>query len=141
MADDVGTPDAEMLHQGAERYCLAGERQLTRQPTATGIPLAMIPNDAISLRENRLNTQRSEPVGAGAMVDQHDMFTSTAHFVFELDVRESCSVHRCHDRYSPSLADHSSLRTRRDRTPAVHRDTPDRPFHLCSRRRSRGAAG
>jgi hypothetical protein len=66
------------------------------QRTTTGIPLAVIANQAIALAENRLITQRSEPVGAGPMVNQHDVFTRADRFVFQLDVAESGSMHLWH---------------------------------------------
>jgi hypothetical protein len=51
-------------------------------------------HEAEPSRERRLSEQRRKPIRAGAVMDQHDVFTGAMHVVFDLDPRERHSTHR-----------------------------------------------
>ena len=53
----------------------------------------MIANQTVSLGEDRRETETSELVGAGTMVNKHDVLAGTDHLVFQIDATEVCSVH------------------------------------------------
>jgi hypothetical protein len=63
----------------------------------------MVPDQAMTADEYRFLAQGSEPVGAGTVVNQHDVFAVPRQLVLELHVRESGQNHLSHG--TPPWAD------------------------------------
>ena len=93
MTDDVCPRDANRLHEPAERVGFTLERQGTCQWTAARVAGSMVMNEAETAGKRRLIEERREPVGAGAVMDEDDVFAGATSFVFDFDPGESDSMH------------------------------------------------
>src|SRR5262245_19644102 len=93
VSDDVGSVETEMRHQRAEDGRFPCEREGRHQWTAARIPGAMVANEPVATSEGRLLEEWAEPVGASAVMDQHDGFPGAADLVLQLDAIEDRAIH------------------------------------------------